>query len=352
MKIAVYAVSKNESKNVNAFMDSVDAIGLPVYVLDHSTDGTAEMLRKRGAIVDTTPMDPFWFDAGKNHALSLVPDHFDWVINADLDERFNPVLKDALSLIDEDATRLRYLYQPDNDIKRVRFDLRIHRRVGYKFCWPIHEYLMPEPDFVEKVQDIDDVLITQYPDRARKHTWVGKLAKAVDSFPEDSRLRMLYGRDLYFDGSFVTSLKEFEKFVSMDVLPFDRSYAYTMMARCHKKFGDAKRELANLINAVKECRRKESCVELAHAYMLRGKYAEALGTAQMAFEIYEGQYSPHSDPGAWTFKPYEIAMISAYNLGMIELAKNIGEKALSHACEVEDVTRIKANLDQIKETVQ
>ena len=78
MKIYVYAICKNESKFVNRFMDSVaDADG--VYVLDTgSTDGSAEMLRERGAVVKTEIISPFRFDSARNKSLALVPDDADF----------------------------------------------------------------------------------------------------------------------------------------------------------------------------------------------------------------------------------------------------------------------------------
>ncbi len=354
MNVAVYAISKNESANAGRFMDSIEAAGLPVYVLDHSTDGTDELLRKRGAHVDTTPMDPFWFDAGKNAALSLLPTSVDVAINLDLDETLLPALADALKQFRPATTRLRYLYQPDSEIKRTRYDLRIHTRHGYSFKWPIHEYLMPD-GIEENIQTINETLIVQHPSRTRKHTWTARLAEAVDKFPGDARLLMLYGRDLFFDGQFELSRAQLARFVCLrfpsNTTDFDKSYALALMARCAAKLGADEDELRYLTQANECAKRRESMVDLAAAYMRRKSYVKAYERAIKSLSITTGQFAPHCEPDAWSFKPFEIAMISAYNLGQIELAKQLGIDVLASAGEGEDRDRIAKNLQFIKETV-
>ena len=57
-KVCVYAISKNEEKFVDRFMDSVKDAD-KVFVLDTgSTDRTVEKLKKRGAIVETRIISP------------------------------------------------------------------------------------------------------------------------------------------------------------------------------------------------------------------------------------------------------------------------------------------------------
>ena len=77
LKIAVYAICKNESKFVDRFMDSVsEADG--VYILDTgSEDNTVELFNARGAIVHKKVYDNFEFDVARNDALSYVPKSYD-----------------------------------------------------------------------------------------------------------------------------------------------------------------------------------------------------------------------------------------------------------------------------------
>lgn len=346
MKVAVYAISKNERKNVDRFMTSIEKFRLPVFVLDHSDDGTAELLRKRGAVVDTTPMPDFKFDAGKNFALGLVTDA-DYVINLDLDEELSDNTSAILSMIDPVTDRVRHLYKPDAKLDRVREDFRIHRRHGYKWTCPVHEYLVSSRGKYEKIQFIDDILITQYPDGARGHNWTKRLLKAVKDYPHDARMRLMAGRDLYFDSQYGLAVKHLEYFVTMDdASDFDKSYAYALLAQCHKKLGNPLKEIHKLMLGAEICDRRETVVALAHAHLLRGQYQAALEAALYSLSITFGLYSANSDPGAWSFKPHEIAMISSYNLGMQDEAIEHGRMALALAKD-EDKIRIQSNLSQI-----
>ena len=61
-KICVYAISKNEEKFVDRWMDSVSEAD-EVFVLDTgSTDETVEKLKKRGASVKIKEIKPWRFD--------------------------------------------------------------------------------------------------------------------------------------------------------------------------------------------------------------------------------------------------------------------------------------------------
>ena len=85
-KICVYAISKNEEKFVDRFMDSINNI-CPVYVLDTgSTDKTVEKKKKRGAIVEQKIIDPWRFDVARNESLKLIPEDIDICVCLDLDE--------------------------------------------------------------------------------------------------------------------------------------------------------------------------------------------------------------------------------------------------------------------------
>ncbi len=344
MKVAVYAVTKNEVFSAKRFMESIKRAGLPVYVLDHSDDGTTDILSSMGAIVSTEPITPWRFDHGKNAALDLVPKDFDFVINLDLDEELTDVVKDALSLIDKNTTRVCHLYKPDANTDRVREELRIHTRNGYRWRWPIHEELYTNG--TETIQFVDDVLIQQWPNKKRSHTWSPQLLSAVAQYPNSPRMRLFCGRDLFFDGRFKEALDHLNIFVRMKAaFNPDKSYAHSLIAKCLKALGDD--PLPALQKAAKVGRRRESLVELAHHHMLKQEYRDALGYASDALTIQNGRFAANNDPGAWTFKPHEIIMICAYNLYDVQAAISAGHLALQYAAEYGDKQRISANLAQM-----
>ncbi len=358
MKIAIYAISKNEEKNVDRFMDSVGDI--PVYVLDHSTDGTAEKLRARGAIVDTTPMDDFTFDKGKNFALNMVPDDVDWVLNMSMDERLSispERLEFCLQEIKGDEpTIVRHLYKPDHEIDRLRHECHLHIRHGYRWAYPIHECLEWEPmKKDEKYGAIEEVVLTQYPDRNRKHTWSARLIDAVKKYPQEKRLQMFCGRDLFFDEDYEQALEHFLAFLDLNRQNQDRydaAYVHRMIAKCYNKIDRQEKSIEHFRISADCAKVRESYVDLAHAYMQRGQYSECLEWARKALKITEGEYAPHSDPGAWSFKPHELIGIALYNLGgKLKDALRHSDMARTKAVMNEDVKRISENITVMRQSL-
>lgn len=350
MNLAIYAISKNEEHNVDRFMDACR--GILVYVLDHSTDNTATMLRNRGALVDTTPITPFRFDEAKNFALDMIDKSIPWALNVDLDECLNMSANDLAfalgELRAEEPTIIRHFYKPDHEIERVRHECRLHWRDAYRWNLPIHEHLVLQPCVKEKIFALDELLLTQYPDRTRKHTWSSRLLDAVKQYPQEPRLRMLCGRDLYFDDRYEDALEQFAEFAAMERLTisnkYDLSYVYSMMAKCYNKMDRQDRALEYLQKACDYGKRRESYVDLAHGYMQRGRFEECLEWARKALKITEGQFAPHSDPGAWSFKPHELISVALYNLpARIGDAIKAAEMALSLSIG-DDAKRISENL--------
>ena len=72
MRIAVYAICKNESQFVDRWMDSMSEADQVVVLDTGSTDDTVERLKKRGAQVTVELISPWRFDVARNRSLDLV----------------------------------------------------------------------------------------------------------------------------------------------------------------------------------------------------------------------------------------------------------------------------------------
>ena len=90
MEICVYAISKNESRFVDRWMDSMSEADSVVVLDTGSTDDTVEKLRTRGAVVVVESISPWRFDVARNRSLELVPATADLCVCTDLDEVFHP----------------------------------------------------------------------------------------------------------------------------------------------------------------------------------------------------------------------------------------------------------------------
>jgi len=93
MPLSVIIITRNESANIAACLESV-AFADEVIVLDgQSTDNTAEIARRHGA---TVILADTWegFGRQKNKALGFAS--HDWVLSLDADERVSPALADEI----------------------------------------------------------------------------------------------------------------------------------------------------------------------------------------------------------------------------------------------------------------
>ena len=69
-KISVYAISKNEEKFVDRWMDSVSEADEIIVLDTGSTDNTVKKLKKRGAKVKVKKINPWRFDVARNESLA------------------------------------------------------------------------------------------------------------------------------------------------------------------------------------------------------------------------------------------------------------------------------------------
>ena len=107
MKIAVYAIAKNEEKHVKRFCESAKEADLIIITDTGSEDKTVEIAKECGAITHQINITPFRFDVARNAALSLVPADVDICVSMDLDELLLPGWREEIERCwSENITRL------------------------------------------------------------------------------------------------------------------------------------------------------------------------------------------------------------------------------------------------------
>ena len=146
MKVAVYAICKNEEQFVDRWMDSMGEADQVVVLDTGSTDGTVERLRARGAEVTVEQIRPWRFDRARNRSLALVPEDVDICVCTDLDEVFHPGWRKKVEAAWQPGTgqaRYRYTwsFQPDGREGVVFWYEKMHARAGYQWVHPVHEVL-------------------------------------------------------------------------------------------------------------------------------------------------------------------------------------------------------------------
>ena len=130
MKIALYAISKNEEQFVKRFCESAKDAEVILIGDTGSTDDTVGLARECGASVAAIRIKPWRFDKAREAVLALLPDDVDVCISLDLDEVMEPGWREEIERVwTADTTRLRYKFDWGCGI--AFFYEKIHHRHGY-----------------------------------------------------------------------------------------------------------------------------------------------------------------------------------------------------------------------------
>ena len=202
-KIVVYAISKNEEKFVDRWVDSMQEED-EIYVLDTgSTDKTVSKLKKRKVNVKKKIIKPWRFDVARNESLKLVPNDADICVCTDLDEVLEKGWRKKLEEIWQDnITRLRYNYNwklDENNKPIVNFYTdKIHIRDNYKWTHPVHEVLT-YTNGNEVFLTTDEITLNHYPDNTKsRSSYLPLLELSVKEDPEDDRNMHYLGREYMY----------------------------------------------------------------------------------------------------------------------------------------------------------
>jgi hypothetical protein len=146
MKIAAYAICRDEEKNVPRWLAATAACDFRLVVDTGSRDRSVSLLREGGVTVIERSWSPFRFDEARNWAIAHVPEGMDWLISPDFDEFFEPGWRTELETVvaaSPAATQVSYpvlLHFGEERVPAENAGLKIHVP-GYRWKFPVHEVL-------------------------------------------------------------------------------------------------------------------------------------------------------------------------------------------------------------------
>ena len=349
MKIAVYAISKNESAFVERFCQSAQDADLILIADTGSTDDTVELARACGAVVPEICITPWRFDKARDAALAMIPRDYDVCISLDLDEVLEPGWREEIERIwKEDTTRLRYKFDWGAGI--TFFYEKIHARDGYHWHHPCHEYPRPDARITEVYAHTDMLVVSHHPDPTKSRgQYLDLLELSVQEDPHCPRNAFYYARELTFYRRWVDAVVALNKYLDNPQANWanERCYAMRLMAQAYEALGDRAQAKVWLEKACKEApNTREPWVELSDLARRTNQWQLSYDYANNALAIESKELVYTMDPAVWGAKPHDLLALSAYHLGKYEEAVQHG----TIACDLEpNDNRLKTNLTFYRE---
>lgn len=337
MKIHVYAISKNESKFVNRWVDSMQEAD-QIHVLDTgSIDNTVELLRARGVHVEVKTYDSWRFDVARNDSMALCPDDADILVCTDLDECFRPGWRSKLeeqwtkALADGACPKVaRYDYiwsfQPDGTpARRFRYE-KIHVPSEYVWRYAVHELLFrkdggPDTGYLET----EGITLEHHPDLSKSRSSYLELLKlSVKEDPLNDRNTHYLGRELVFHERWQEAIEVLTRHLSMPGWYVEHALSHMYIGRCHWRSG--RQDLADAAwrEAIKTASdHREPAYEAARCYYDEENWPKVIEYCEYLFRVKVQTQDYTVDQEAWGWRPYDMLGIALWYNGQHDEAREV-----------------------------
>lgn len=334
LKIAVYAISKNEEGFVERFCKSAKNADLILIADTGSTDNTVQVARDNGAVVHDICISPWRFDKARDTALALIPRDFDVCISLDLDEIMEEGWREEIERVwQDDTTRLRYKFDWGCGISF--FYEKIHHRHGYHWHHPVHEYPRPDGRTNEIYAHTDMLLVSHHPDPTKSRgQYMPLLELAIKEDPRCPRNAFYHARELTFYQRWDEAIMYLNKYLDMPEATWqnERCYAMRLLGKSYEHLNNHNEaEKWYRLAAAEAPNTREPWVELAMLSYQRHDWTQCYFAACKALEIKDKALVYTMDPSVWTEKPHDLASIAAWHLGLKESASFHIDEALKFA---------------------
>ena len=338
MKVVVYAICKNEAKFVDRWMDSMSEADQVVVLDTGSSDGTAEKLKSRGALVRVEIITPWRFDTARNHALDLVPEDADICVSTDLDEVLEPGWREKLEAAWKPGTnrasyRYTWSFNQDGSEGVVFWIEQIHSRHGYRWIHPVHEVL--EWDMAggrEKRVFAEGVQLNHYPDQEKSRAqYLPLLELSVREAPEDDRNTHYLGREYMYKKRWDDCIRTLKHHLVMPSATWadERAASMRYIAKSYVMKGEPAVGRLWYLKAIAEAPHlREAYMDLALLLYDEEEWDGVLYFTGCALAIKERPKSYICEAAAWGSLPYDLRSIALYQTGQTEEALLAARKAL------------------------
>ncbi|MRX74190.1 glycosyl transferase family 2 [Bacillus lacus] len=353
LKVAVYAVCRNEAEFVDRWVNSMGEADLVIVADTGSTDGTVEKLRERGVEVKSVSVQPWRFDMARNAVLNFIPDDFDVCVGTDMDEVFEAGWREKVEKAWAPGTnRLRYMFtwsfHPDGTPDKYFWFEKMHSKHGYRWVHAVHEKVHYYGEGTETYVTDGSVRLNHYPDWSKSRgQYLALLEVVMNEEPDQDRHMFWLGREYMYYGMWDEAIDRLQKHLEMPSAQWKEERAASMRYIARSWQGKGDNELAKqwFLNAIAQApNARESYVEMARfAYQFQD-WPAVYHMVEEALKITEKPVSYLNEGFAWDWYVYDIGAISCYYLGLYSKAEELAIKALNLSPEDQ---RLKNNLNLI-----
>ena len=354
-KVCVYAISKNEGKFVERWMESMKEADLVVVTDTGSDDDTVEKLVNLGAVVYEEKIKPWRFDVARNVSLSHVPDDIDIAVCTDLDEIFRVGWREELEKAWTPDTKTgNYMFnwslKKDGTPQTQFVYFKAHSPKDYIWLCPVHEYLKYTGTDIEKKVFVDKMILDHYPDiKKSRDQYLELLEMAVKEEPGNERMVYYLGREYMYCGKWEDCICTLKKYLEMETSTWkeERCGAMRWIAKSYGEKEEKNNAYKWFFNAIAEVPyMREPYIELARYADKLKDWETAYFGALEALKIKEKSQTYVNMGYCWDYTPNDLASISSFWLGSYKLSLEHGRKALEFE---PDNVRLQENYKIIEE---
>lgn len=299
LKIAVYAIAKDEQKFARRFMDGCSGADIIVVGVDPG-DTTGDILADFGAKVVRVSLPKFRFDHYRNEVLKHVPEDIDVCVSLDLDEVPQKGWREEIEKAwVKGTTRLHYKLQWSED-SVFEYD-RIHARHGYIWRHANHEGVYAiRPEFEKSVNC--DLKIYHYPDNEKDRSKnIELLEMAVEEEPESQRMRWYLAREYLYLEKYRKCIFQVCRYLDVENgWQPERSWACIFAAKSYYRLGhfwDSEAWFCAAINSCQDLR--DPYFEFALMLYRRSLFQRAIMQLERALKIPMNIYMFHESTSAY-----------------------------------------------------
>lgn len=345
LRIAVYTICKNESKNVEAWADSNTEADYRLVCDTGSDDGTDKLLQAQGITVIPISVIPWRFDVARGTSLNLLPPDIDVCIWQDLDERLLPGWRQEIEKVWEPGTTVaNHRYR--NNGRPWQWHSKVHARHGCTWTGAVHETLRWEVP--EHVIWMPEFYLDEHQDLGKnRRSYINLLEQKIQEGDRHWRTYQFYSNELAAQNRLGDCIDQRKKsYEACDEGDMVKGYVARSIAQAYASAMDQTAAERWFQIAANHSDERETYYAWSQHYYDRRDWERCYFLARRGLEITTRRDGFTYDPAAWGSVLYDMAAQSAYQMKLYPQALEMGRQALEQSPDDE---RLQHNLTYYQE---